>query len=48
MEVVWSEQILQQYFKVIDYLLESGTVKSIHTFENNFDKLIERILLHTK
>ena len=43
MEIVWSEEILQNYFRVLDYLLENWTEKEIETFENKFDDLVERI-----
>ena len=36
MEIVWSHEVLESYFKVIDYLLVNWTSKSIEKFENNF------------
>jgi len=46
MEVVWSEEILENYFRVLDYLLESWTVREIEIFENKFDNLLTRIQTH--
>ena len=48
MEIVWSEEILQTYFRVLDYLLENWTEKEIKTFENKFDDLVERIKSNTE
>ncbi|HPW88521.1 MAG TPA: type II toxin-antitoxin system RelE/ParE family toxin [Kaistella chaponensis] len=46
MEIVWSYEVLESYFKVIDYLLVNWTSKSIEKFENNFDELLERLSNH--
>lgn len=46
MEVVWSDEVLQNYFRVLDYLLENWSVREIEIFENKFDDLITRIQNH--
>lgn len=46
MEVVWSEEVLQNYFHVLDYLFEFWSEKEIKTFENKFENLIENIKLN--
>ena len=43
MEIVWSDESLQKYFGVLDYLLENWTIKQVEKFENSFDALIERL-----
>ena len=43
MEIVWSDETLQNYFGVLDYLLENWTIKQVEKFENSFDALIERL-----
>lgn len=43
MEIVWSDESLQNYFGVLDYLLENWTIKQVEKFENSFDALIERL-----
>ena len=43
MEIVWSDESLQNYFGVVDYLLENWTIKQVEKFENSFDALIERL-----
>lgn len=46
MEIVWSQETLENYLKVLDYLLEKWSVKEIERFENKFDQLIERLRTH--
>ncbi len=46
MEVVWSEEVLQNYFRVLDYLLENWSVREIDNFESRFDDLILRLQNH--
>lgn len=46
MEIVWSEEVLQNYFRVLDYLYEKWTEKEIAIFETKFDDLLERIKLN--
>lgn len=46
MEVVWSEEVLQNYFRVLDYLFDKWTVREIENFETRFDKLISRLQNH--
>lgn len=46
MEVVWSEEVLQNYFRVLDYLLENWSVREIDNFESRFDNLILRLQNH--
>ncbi len=46
MKIVWSKETLENYLKVLDYLLENWTIKEIERFENNFDELIERLKSH--
>ncbi|MCY0967578.1 type II toxin-antitoxin system RelE/ParE family toxin [Chryseobacterium wangxinyae] len=46
MEVVWSEEVLQNYFCVLDYLFQNWSVREIENFENKFDDLIIRIKTH--
>ncbi|AZB30603.1 type II toxin-antitoxin system RelE/ParE family toxin [Chryseobacterium balustinum] len=46
MEVVWSEEVLRNYFRVLDYLLENWSVREIENFESRFDKLILRLQNH--
>lgn len=43
MEVVWSQETLQSYMKVLDFLLDKWSIKEIEKFENKFDGLIERL-----
>lgn len=43
MKIVWSQETLENYIKVLDYLLENWTIKEIEKFENSFDELIERL-----
>ena len=43
MEIVWSDETLKNYFKVLDYLFDNWSLNEIENFENNFDRLIERI-----
>lgn len=43
MEVVWSQETLESYMKVLDFLLEKWSVREIENFENKFDALIERL-----
>lgn len=46
MEVVWSEESLQNYFRILDYLLEKWSFREIENFENRFDDLILRLKNH--
>ncbi|WP_312902453.1 type II toxin-antitoxin system RelE/ParE family toxin [Chryseobacterium taichungense] len=46
MEIIWSEEALENYIRVIDYLLENWTLKEVERFENNFNRLIENIKSH--
>lgn len=46
MEVVWSEEVLQNYFRVLDYLFENWSISEVENFENKFDDLITRIKMH--
>ena len=46
MKIVWSKETLENYLKILDYLLENWTIKEIERFENNFDELIERLKSH--
>ena len=46
MKIIWSKETLENYLKVLDYLLENWTIKEIERFENNFDELIERLKSH--
>lgn len=46
MEIIWSQETLENYLKVLDYLLEKWSVKEIERFENKFDQLIERLITH--
>lgn len=46
MEVVWSEEVLRNYFHVLDYLLENWYVREIENFESRFDDLILRLQNH--
>lgn len=46
MEVVWSEEVLRNYFRVLDYLLENWSVREIENFESRFDDLILRLQNH--
>ncbi|MEG1590131.1 type II toxin-antitoxin system RelE/ParE family toxin [Chryseobacterium sp.] len=46
MEVVWSEEVLRNYFHVLDYLLENWSVREIENFESRFDDLILRLQNH--
>lgn len=46
MEVVWSDEVLQNYFRVLDYLLENWSVREIDNFESRFDDLILRLQNH--
>ncbi len=48
MEIVWSEEALSNYFKVLDYLFDNWSRTEIENFESNFDRLIERIRLNTR
>lgn len=43
MEIVWSDEALKSYFKVLDYLFDNWSNNEIENFESNFDALIERI-----
>jgi hypothetical protein len=43
MEIVWSDEALRNYFKVLDYLFDNWSNNEIENFESNFDGLIERI-----
>ena len=42
MEVVWSDEALLNYFKVLDYLFDNWSANEIENFENSFDELITR------
>lgn len=46
MEVVWSEEVLRNYFHVLDYLLENWSIREIENFESRFDDLILRLQNH--
>lgn len=46
MKIIWSKETLENYLKVLDYLLENLTIKEIERFEINFDELIERLKSH--
>ncbi|MBO6185207.1 MAG: type II toxin-antitoxin system RelE/ParE family toxin [Chryseobacterium sp.] len=46
MEVVWSDEVLQNYFRVLDYLLENWSIREIDNFESRFDDLILRLQNH--
>lgn len=46
MEVVWSDEALQNYLQVLDYLLEKWTIKEIENFEIRFDKLMDKLQSH--
>lgn len=46
MEVLWSEEVLRNYFRVLDYLLENWSVREIENFERRFDDLILRLQNH--
>ncbi|WP_117596606.1 type II toxin-antitoxin system RelE/ParE family toxin [Chryseobacterium sp. FH1] len=39
MEIVWSDEALRNYFKVLDYLFGNWSVNEIENFENSFDEL---------
>jgi len=36
MEIIWSNEALKNYLKVIDYLFENWTIKEIERFEYKF------------
>ena len=46
MEIIWSEETLKNYLKVIDYLFENWTIKEIERFENHFNRLIDNLTNH--
>ncbi|MBV6878383.1 type II toxin-antitoxin system RelE/ParE family toxin [Epilithonimonas ginsengisoli] len=48
MEVVWSDEVLRNYFKILDYLFDNWSSSEIENFENNFDNLITRITDNTE
>lgn len=48
MEIIWSDEVLNNYFKVLDYLFNNWTSNEIENFESNFDELIERIKVNTR
>ncbi|MFC4685710.1 type II toxin-antitoxin system RelE/ParE family toxin [Epilithonimonas pallida] len=48
MEIIWSDEALKNYFKVLDYLFDNWTSNEIENFESNFDELIERIKVNTR
>jgi plasmid stabilization system protein ParE len=43
MEVVWTENALESFFRVVDYLFDHWTLQEIESFELNVDQLIERV-----
>jgi len=43
MEIIWSEETLKNYLKVIDYLFENWKIKEIERFENHFNRLIDNL-----
>lgn len=46
MEIIWSDEALKNYLKVIDYLFENWTIKEIERFEYNFNRLIDDLKEH--
>lgn len=46
MEIIWSEETLKNYLKVIDYLFENWTIKEVERFENHFNKLTDNLKNH--
>ncbi|UPQ77376.1 type II toxin-antitoxin system RelE/ParE family toxin [Chryseobacterium nepalense] len=46
MEIIWSNEALKNYLKVIDYLFENWTIKEIKRFEYNFNRLIANLKDH--
>lgn len=48
MEIIWSDEALKNYFKVLDYLFDNWTSNEIENFKSNFDELIERIKVNTR
>jgi len=46
MEIVWTEVALDSFYKVVDYLFDYWSIDAITTFEENVDKLIEKITNH--
>jgi plasmid stabilization system protein ParE len=43
MQVVWTENALESFFRVVDYLFDHWTLLEIESFELNLDQPIERI-----
>lgn len=43
MEVVWTENAIESFCKVVDYLFDNWSIEAIETFELETDKVIERV-----
>jgi len=43
MDVVWSEESIHSYFRIIDYLTSNWSSKSAHDFDAHLNQLVERI-----
>lgn len=47
MEIVWSENALENFLRVVDFLFEKWTLTEVNTFELNVDNLLEKIAIHS-
>jgi plasmid stabilization system protein ParE len=48
MEVVWTENALATFLRVVDYLFENWTIREVEIFEDKVYKLIRNIANHNK
>ena len=48
MEIIWSQNALNTFFGVVDYLSEHWAVKEIYRFDKNVDDLLGKIIIHNE
>lgn len=48
MEVIWSEEALNNYLRIIDYLYEKWSEKQVVKFETKFNNLVGRLRNNTR
>jgi hypothetical protein len=41
MEIVWTENALESFFRVVDYLSDYWSITEIKTFDKNVDNLLK-------
>ena len=48
MEIIWSNEALQNYYKVIDYLIDNWSKEVLVNFENDTENLLDRLSSHSE